>query len=353
MRQAAWHEFYEVLKMPFTALPPLKKKEGRAAWVDVAKGTSICLVVVWHAIGDAVKLNEALIFLRMPLFFFAAGLFARANFSANGSNRVFLKIVNFMWLFLVWSIILFVLIIVPQLINQGGGYSAAFLDLALLFFEPPLTIWFIYALAVSFLFVFLVKDVPISVILLITIVAFIISSGDGNWRSVFFWERILRLLPFFILGLIAIRPLDVVVERFNALGPLLISIFGALAYLVYFSSIVYSGTLVFLVSLFGVFSTMLLSGFLARFQIGTILARVGSDSLVIYLMHKIFLFLFDVCLSLIDFDYRSFGSFTFILFELMFIVLSIVLSMLAGAYLRRIGLSGYLLQFPIGKRQEA
>lgn len=341
-----------LLTISLVHLPGIHHGAARALWVDVAKGVSIILVVLWHTIGDFYKLNEALIFLRMPLFFFAAGLFARRNFAGGEEARPFNKIFNFLWLFMIWSVILFVATEVPGRLWAGESVLDHVLRLPLIFVDPPLTIWFIYALAISFALIFALRTIPISIILLISVAIFILSANDGNWRQVFFLERIFRLLPFFVLGLITFPLMNFMANHYARTGPVFLLIFGSSAYYVYFSEMVYMGSLVFAVSVLGIFAVVLTSSAISGSPAGILLAKVGSASLFIYLMHRIFIFYFNMSARLAGLDFRS-SDLVFLAAGIVLSIASIAASMIIGRTLERSPAGRWLFNSPLRMRARA
>ncbi len=98
--------FAALLKYTPETLPVIERRSERLLWPDIAKGTSISLVVYWHTVEDSLPLNEALIFLRMPLFFFIAGLFIRSSFFAGNERKFAGRVGRFLWLCGLWAVLL-------------------------------------------------------------------------------------------------------------------------------------------------------------------------------------------------------------------------------------------------------
>jgi len=348
MIKSAFSRISGGLLVPIARLPSLDRNAARANWVDVAKGVSISLVVIWHVVGDFSRLNEALIFLRMPLFFFVAGLFARTNFLYGQEMRTYEKLANFLWIFSIWSVILFFLTRVPILIVQDRDVLYATARLPLIFLNPPQTIWFIYALAISFAAVFALRSLPVSVVLLISVVIFSISASDGNWRGVFFWERIFRLLPFFIMGLIAFPVLNFLCGKLRWAGPIMLFIFCVASYHVYFTDLVHMGYLVFLLSIVGILAIALVSDLIAETRAGYVLASIGVASLFVYLIHRIFIFSFNTAVRIIKIDLEA-NIFLYSLSSLLFVAGSIMGSIALGRYLASTGVGRHLFKNPFWK----
>ena len=63
------------------------RKGDRVAWADIAKAFSMILLVAYTLFDHRVYINEMLIFLRMPLFFFVSGLFGYRVVTATSLPR--------------------------------------------------------------------------------------------------------------------------------------------------------------------------------------------------------------------------------------------------------------------------
>jgi hypothetical protein len=76
---------------------------SQVSWAGTAKAISIIPLVFWTNVGDRLYLNEMLIFVRMPLFFFIFGFFAYRVVPRPGL-ATFLrnKIGNLLYLHALW-----------------------------------------------------------------------------------------------------------------------------------------------------------------------------------------------------------------------------------------------------------
>jgi uncharacterized membrane protein YcfT len=122
----------------------------RMVWVDIAKAISILLVVYHHAIYAwsefAGQLDATFTFFRMPIFFFASGMFIKKMMELNFPAFVARRLAPLLYLFLVWSIIKWALIDLFRYLFIRGDLDLS--SLLLIFITPPQTLWFIYALAI-------------------------------------------------------------------------------------------------------------------------------------------------------------------------------------------------------------
>lgn len=124
----------------------------RLAWLDIARGVSIVLVVVFHAsirleragLGDDLFwwINNLFAPVRMPVFFAIAGFLAHRALRLPFADLLERRIWPLAYLFGLWTLINFVFRHVVQGVAVGDPVRA----LAKAVLVPPSEIWFILAL---------------------------------------------------------------------------------------------------------------------------------------------------------------------------------------------------------------
>lgn len=133
----------------------------RLAWVDVAKGLCIVLVVMMHstlgtgeAMGGEGFMHEVVAFakpFRIPDFFLLSGLFLGRVIDREWRLFADRRVVHFAYFYVLWVLIQSAVKAGPIVEGASGidGKLAAFgLHLAWSMIEPYSTLWFIYLLAV-------------------------------------------------------------------------------------------------------------------------------------------------------------------------------------------------------------
>jgi len=215
----------------------------RLSHIDAAKGVSIFLVVYWHAVDNRLVLNEALWMLRMPLFFFASGLFAAKALDLDWRGFLRDKVGNILYLYILWTfIVFFTTIFIAQAFGPDQiDWSRPFL----LFVEPPRTLWFMYALAVSFLLAKILKPLPNLFVIAVLFALYCWSISSGDWRTVPFYEKVIRLFPFFYLALWLRQPFLSLVERWYRFGWMALPVFVIGAWVVFLSPLANWGIITF------------------------------------------------------------------------------------------------------------
>ncbi|MCJ2033955.1 acyltransferase family protein [Methylobacterium sp. J-068] len=146
---------------------------NRLAWVDVAKGVCIILVVMMHStLGTGIAmegegfLHTLVAFarpFRIPDFFLLSGLFLGRVIDRDW--RLFLdrRLVHFAYFYVLWVLIQSAA--KYGQIVEGAGPGAFLAHLATALVEPYSTLWFIYLLAVFSVLTKVLRRVPAPVIL--------------------------------------------------------------------------------------------------------------------------------------------------------------------------------------------
>lgn len=299
----------EVGRKPMWSRTTLMDLQGsmpssRVDWADMAKAISIILLVFWTTVGGRIYLNEMLIFVRMPLFFFVSGLFAyRVVTRPDLTTFLRDKVGNLLYLYALWIGLLFLSTDLVAHLWYGAPIDP--LRQLQLFWDPLLTIWFLYALALAFVIARLARNLPIWIVLAVSCALYLASVASGEWRHMPFLERLIRLFPFFWLGLVAMPVAPAVVARFRRFWPLAAGLFLALSWTVFDSPLSAWGVVTFPITLIGILALVLLSGQLANQSWAWPLGVVGSSTLFIYVMHKIVLFYMQHGLNFLDVDFSG------------------------------------------------
>ncbi|MFE1647065.1 acyltransferase family protein [Microbacterium sp. P01] len=158
---------------------------NRFEWVDAGRGIAISLVALFHAtnwmagtgldLSMWVDINTVASSLRMPLFFVLSGLFAAKWLIAPWRELLRTKVLLFMWVLVIWSIIgMAVQLTGLQAAGQQVNILAGIRDVFLAPADPPFELWFIWALALFFIVAKLSRTVPVAVQL---IAAGLLSAG--------------------------------------------------------------------------------------------------------------------------------------------------------------------------------
>ena len=195
------------------AAPTTASTPRRETWGDALKGALIILVVLWHAIvktylqvdwqiGPPISRAWAVVgeliwpFL-LPLFLLVSGFFAANALTRSWSRVVRPRIVRFLYLYLVWSLIHMVALWAfpdfPTLVPRSVSEFVEFVTIS-----PPDT-WYLYALALYFLVAKLLSRVsPTLVIGAAALLSIAVSAG--YIESVSNRGSLLYNFTFFLLG---------------------------------------------------------------------------------------------------------------------------------------------------------
>jgi uncharacterized membrane protein YcfT len=195
----------------------------RLAWVDVAKGICILLVVMMHstlgtgeAMGGEGFLHTVVAFakpFRIPDFFLLSGLFVGRVIDRDWRLFADRRVVHFAYFYGLW-VVLQSLAKYGQIVD-GGGPSAFLAHLAHALVEPYSTLWFIYLLAVFSVVTKLLRRLTPSVLLAGAALLQIVPLATASYlleefcaRYVYFVAGYLLAPRIFALaGLVRRRPL--------------------------------------------------------------------------------------------------------------------------------------------------
>ncbi|MFN3986896.1 MAG: acyltransferase family protein [Rhodocyclaceae bacterium] len=265
---------------------------ARQTWIDAVKGFTIVLVVFHHVFGGVssslsppewfLRLYELSQPIRMPLFFSVAGFFAIRSLKEGWGEFIDKKVLYFLYFYVLWSLII---IGVRSSLGAFTNNPVAWTDALYIFVRPTFTIWFLYALLISFVLAKLTVTVPRLWQLLVALAVAVLAGlfGDGEWFAV----KVLKRYPFFVFGVHYSREIRTWVQaasvpRLVVLGSGYVAVLGV----IYVQGIGLGALLYYLLAFWsiGLFCSLI---FLAvKFRpVERVLGYVGSRSLYIYLMH--------------------------------------------------------------------
>lgn len=270
---------------PISPAAPLDQPRKRADWVDSAKGISICLVVLWHTAGTELAINTLLIFVRMPLFFFAAGFFAAKATAGNWASLFRKRCFNYYYIYTIWMTIFFILVVCVREIKNGNPLYIY--DYIVNFVSPLEYLWFIFALAVLFAIAKVARLLPKPVAIGILLLSYTVSVTDGQWEPLTFATRMARLPLFFILGIYLFDAVNTCSQAYRRLWPVTLAAFAALSSAILSYDADHLAPLTLLTSALGIFTVCQFCQAVDGTLIATALGFIGRRTLYIYLLHKI------------------------------------------------------------------
>ena len=194
-------------------------KAGRVAWVDIAKGWCIVLVVMMHsalgvglALGETGWLHAIVAFakpFRMPDFFLVAGLFAGSAIKSPWRAFLDRKVVHFVYFFALW----FAIVLAVKSPELGIATPIEFVRVyAWGFINPFSSLWFIQILPLFFLAVRLIRGVPLWVsvpfAIALHLAAAWVPTGDifamsSNLTGWITFDNFALFFVYFLVGVLA------------------------------------------------------------------------------------------------------------------------------------------------------
>ena len=284
---------------------------ARTAWVDIARGATIVLVVLYHVgAGASADLlpgeyssygawwlagNNVLVPLRMPLFFVLSGMLATGALRRPWSRVRRPRIADMLWPYLLWSVV-FALTTWPRYTPQDpeGGIWSALRGIVVL--DSPY--WFIAVLPILFLLTRFGLRRP-RVLLIASVSAFMLGpmlqellQDAGPISAIAVGtRRITEYLVWFVSGaVLRERLLSLGGAPRPALAIVCILVFSptAVALQVLDLSYVPRRLLVLLAAGSGIIGAVAVAACAAQVRwIAALGRQVGSRTLVIYLVHPL------------------------------------------------------------------
>ncbi|WP_278315467.1 acyltransferase family protein [Lolliginicoccus levis] len=268
----------------------------RIEWVDIAKGTSIILVVILHAANMLISkdlapdfwytINSYLQPVRMPLFFVASGLFAQGMIAMAWPRMLRSRIAHLMYLYTLWLVIfLGVHNVLPSDVRHEG--YASWTNVIGGLYLPDSALWFIYALAVFAVVAKAINRLPLWLQLGAAVALNVYSQYQPvvSWS----WNNLAEYFIYFLLGLHA-RSLIITVSRRTALPWIAAAL---AAYAAMYSMLADAGSgaqgLTIILTTFGLAAGVLVSAAVVGTPVGEVLNKVGRTTLPVYLMLDMFI----------------------------------------------------------------
>lgn len=338
----------------------LREPGSKREWVEVVKGVAIILIVAYHttlfltSIGiEPIGLGRIKLLLElfpMPAFFLISGMFHFRVPTWSLADTWRRRLRQYLYLYLLWSVIRFVFYLVAPNVRSDGAGATASDPLALLgvLIWPISSYWFILALFVFTLVLWLAKWVPMWILVTAAAVLSALSSSGLFDVSNVGWNRMSEYLVFFLVGAWLHRGIYASAETMRwyklvvpivALGVLVVAIF-AVRGLLSVPGVATLGQVLAVVIGIGA------AVYVVRLRPFGWLVYVGQRTLNIYLVHIFVIALISAGLALIpgiDSSGRLGSLLTFAVAGV-----TVFLSIVITRYLTRIS---WLFVYPFGKKR--
>lgn len=206
----------------------------RLHWVDLAKAGAIVLVVLYHVGGTGMdrlfpasdapasqlwtRVNDALLPVRMPLFFLTAGLLARRAVTRPWRVAARTKVLVLLWPYVLWSLAFAAFAGYAYSPADPGAYA---LDRLQAIPFAGTAYWFVAVLAVFFVAAKLLRRLPRTVLALTLVLAavapYLEPLIEESWPplTTYAVARVIRYAFWYFLGCYAYSA----VKRFSELDP--------------------------------------------------------------------------------------------------------------------------------------
>lgn len=181
---------------------------SRELWLDIAKGVGIALVVAYHTLEgiknsfDQVSVavvSVAAFFTMwlMPMFFIVSGMLARRSLARATRADLGRRTLNWFYIYLIWSLIIYA---VRLAMNSITNTSMNSYEILFILWDPVPTIWFIYALLLSYVLTYLLRNLPAAWVVAAALMANMANEYFQGWFPGSIFERVAWIYLFYALG---------------------------------------------------------------------------------------------------------------------------------------------------------
>jgi uncharacterized membrane protein YcfT len=267
----------------------------RVEWIDCARGVAITLVVFHHAVIflSAIGIEDRmlasadnlLVSVRMPLFFLAAGLFAKRPTSKSWRYLWTTRLALLVWIYTLWTVVRFVVFtFVPWPLDTSEAGTVV--SLAESFVLPSGTLWFIYALVLYYLVARLFQFAPTYIVLAGAGVISTLFSSAVITTGDYEWDSIITYLAFFLAGC---RLRELIINRVeSARAASIIAAFVAFAAIsggAYIADMQGVPGVRMAASIAGIYLTFVVCKYMSSLRGGAAVSYLGRTTMPIYLLH--------------------------------------------------------------------
>ncbi|PWJ48640.1 Uncharacterized membrane protein YcfT [Quadrisphaera granulorum] len=321
---------------------------GSKDWVDVAKGVAIIMVIFYHCslflssanitVPGAFRLKAALELVPMPVFLAIAGIFHARVLQWSLKDTWRRRLLGYAYLYLLWCVLRFAFyLVVPNVRSDGAGAQASRpIFLALSPVWPTSSYWFIWALFLLTLVLWLVRRGRPWLVVTIAALVSVASSSNLVVTGNVGWDRTAEYAVFFLAGAFYSKRLTQAVTAARPVVPL-VSV--ALLLLVAGAGAFVPGArgvpgLALVGQVAAIVATATASKYVVRLRPLSWLSYLGARSLPLYLIHVFVIAIIALGVSVAGLDRLSSATTPFLLLAMVVIV--VVASVLLGRVLARV-----------------
>lgn len=265
---------------------------SRITWIDTVKGAAILMVVLLHVATAAADQSwydprvldamSPLRTVRMPLFFAMAGYFFLRRIDRPWRWQVQNRLGPLLWLFVLWSG-LWALSAQVFPWNDMAYTVTEFLEVGI---DPEFGPWFIYALAIYYGLVKLMRPLPLWLQFAVGAVVSLPVAFDWITVDNFAWERTLTHFLVFQFGVYGHKVIAAVAERASVLALVLTGgVWAAGVALVVKTGFGLSSVFWLPLTALGMSTGVIAATLVARYLPWLHLDWFGRNTLPIYLLH--------------------------------------------------------------------
>jgi uncharacterized membrane protein YcfT len=266
--------------------------DDKIAWVQCAKGLTICLVVYGHAmfgVNTAVGLNPEFFkycndffsTFRMPLFFFASGIFAVRSIARPANQFLNRTVLHFIYIYIVWCIIQYTFRMMTGSVanHEIDPYSILYIA-----YQPINVMWFVYVLLAFFLITRLLRPIPYFIVLPLAGALAVTPIESGSYSL----DRFCSTYIFFLMGYYGSGKILELARRVTPVyAAFLVPLFTAVMLAAIYTDLRQEQKIWLPCAMFGILAMATLCICLSDLKLDRFFLLMGTYSLPIFVSHTI------------------------------------------------------------------
>lgn len=266
---------------------------NRVEWVDFAKGFTISLVVIHHAIEGinnvgllpfwVGEIHQLFSPVMMPLFFFVAGIFSLKSIEQGWKAFFEDKVSYLVYMYIVWSFIIFSF---RYLLSDFSNHKVLWYEIFMIPFDALPTIWFVYCLLLCFFITKCFLFLGLEKIIFISTCLFVCHFSGVEFYFFTIINEFMFVWLYFVIGLAFRHLVFSLLDRSN--------FYCFLFFFVMFISVgsvsikydwVDFAHVYFILSLSAIASILIMAFLMQNTLFSKAVSFLGKSSLYIYLCH--------------------------------------------------------------------
>lgn len=282
----------------------IRKNDDRLAWLDIARGISVALIVFFHSAdwisayhrSSHVFEDVNLLFrpIRIPLLFVVSGILAERYIKMPWKQLFFARILPIAYVYLLWSVINWTYFSIYSDGVHVISYGKEISQVLSLWYLPPLGLWYLWCLAICHVIVKLIAAYKSTYMIILALLSTVIFFGYYFDSIYIAYTNLFSYFVFFYAGVKYKNYICECISKNSSaiflIGSVCFIVTGAAVYklpIEYYKNSILFGALRLILSLSGVATGLAASKLITPNRyIGSALNYLGRRTIHIYVVNQ-------------------------------------------------------------------